>query len=212
MSFKDYIKVKLNESNSYNEINQIVNRENVITIIKHLEDVIRLQDSNDVNDNKKRLFMLNEIKSYMQLIKNNLPILQLMAHKTIEESVDMLKEGTGLSLMGSGNSLDINGEINIAQKDRRMYANTVKEVYFSSLAQLVEYVLNALKPLGLVPKVGIDEEWIGGMTGALSDGEDARLKMELVKDNKDVKNSMLILNIYKDNSNAKPYELNTYLS
>ena len=132
--------------------------------------------------------------------------------ENLESNVDMLKEGTGLSLMGSGNSLDINGEINIAQKDRRMYANTVKEVYFSSLAQLVEYVMNALKPLGLVPKVGIDEEWVGGMTGALSDGEDTRLKIELVKDNKDVKNSMLILNIYKDNGRSKQYELNTYLS
>jgi hypothetical protein len=125
---------------------------------------------------------------------------------------DKINEGVGLSLMGSGKSLDINGEINIVQKDRRLFANAVKEFYFLNLSELVEYVISALKPLGLVPKVGIDEEWVGGMTGALSDGEDARLKIELVKDNKDVKNSMLILNIYKDNSKNKPYELNTYLS
>lgn len=125
---------------------------------------------------------------------------------------DRLNEGVGLSLMGSGKTLDIDGEINIDQKIRRFYSNSVKETYFRSLSELVEYIMSAIKQLGLVPKVGIDEEWIGGMTGALSDGEDTRLKIELIKDNKDVENSLLILNIYKDNSKPKPYELNTYLS
>lgn len=114
--------------------------------------------------------------------------------------------------MASDIDIVTDGEINITNKERRMYINAIgNERYFNTLGELIDYVLTSLKSIGIIPKF-MGSEWTGSINGAMSDGEDVRLRFDIVKDNKDIKNSMLIIDIYKDNSRVKPYELTTYLS
>lgn len=130
---------------------------------------------------------------------------------SFKEFLNKLYEGVGLSLMGTGEEININGEINISNKERNIYRNNVTEIYYSNLSQLVFDVISALKEAGLTASTG-QEVWEGAFNGSLSDGETAQLAIDLVKDNKLIKNSRLVLNIQKDNSRNKVYELNSYLS
>jgi hypothetical protein len=118
-----------------------------------------------------------------------------------------------LSLLGSGNDVDISDdEIKLDNSLRNKYSKLINEDYYSSLSELTDVIITALKSIGLTPIVGQGEEWVGTMSGAMSDGDSVRLKVDLVKDGKKIKNSQCIINIQKDNGRSKIYELNTYLS
>lgn len=116
-----------------------------------------------------------------------------------------------LYLLGSGNYLDIDGETAITNKDRKLFRENVTETYYKSLGDITYTVIGVLNRLGITP-VYNDEEWTGTFSGAISAGEIARLRIELIKDGKHIKNSMLIMNIYKMEGNSISYELNAYLS
>jgi len=124
----------------------------------------------------------------------------------------------GMSLMGSGETVHIEGSESLPSRIRRQYSNLVKESYYKSLGDITTTVLAALEELGLVPVVG-DEKWVGTFNGAMSSGETVRLRIDLVrrlwKDAPtcaEIKNSVLVLDIYKNSQAPKPYELNSYLS
>ncbi|MBF0556514.1 MAG: hypothetical protein HQK96_18500 [Nitrospirae bacterium] len=122
-----------------------------------------------------------------------------------------------LFTMGSGNAVELSGESSLKASFRRKYTNSVKEIYFDTLSSLTTHVTDVLKKNGLVPLIG-DEEWVGTFTGSMSNGESQRFQIELgirvpgTDKIQKVKNSMLILNIQKDNGRKLRYELNSYLS
>jgi hypothetical protein len=122
--------------------------------------------------------------------------------------------GVGLSLMGSGEQLNIFGETRITNQQRRGYQKAIgNQSYYPSVGDITNKVVAALDSVGLVGIAPGQERWVGTLSGALSAGETANLKIELVKDNQKVINSILILNIFKmDNTQKISYELNTYLS
>lgn len=122
--------------------------------------------------------------------------------------------GVGLSLMGSGEQIDLNGTTTITARERSAYLRGIgKDVYFNSLSELTDKVVKALNGAGLKAVAFGDDEWTGSLTGALSSGQKDRLEVDLAKDGKKVTNSLLILNIYKmDGSTKVSYELNSYLS
>lgn len=118
-----------------------------------------------------------------------------------------------LSLLGSGETLSIEGETKITSRERTKYRKGIgTQNYYPSLQKLTEKVISALEDAGLVPIMTNDEEWVGTFTGALSSGETAQLKIEMAKENMRVTNSLVILNIYKMEGSKISYELNTYLS
>ena len=123
---------------------------------------------------------------------------------------EAINEAGGLSEMGDGHEIEYDGEVSIPRSLKSKYSNKITD-YYNSLSALSEDVVKALDSLGLTA-IAENEKWIGGYFGALSDQETARMRLELVYNNKKVKNSLLILNIQKDNSRSKVYELNSYLS
>lgn len=80
MSFKEFIKQeqKIEEmSNVENEIRQVFNKENIDVILEHLDKIASNAEESD-------LMRITEIKKYLSLIKNNLPVLQMMVVKFIK--------------------------------------------------------------------------------------------------------------------------------
>jgi len=122
--------------------------------------------------------------------------------------------GVGLSLLGSGEKIEIIGTTTITNTDRRNYQKGIgTQNYYSDLSALTEKVITSLQQANITPITGIDEIWTGAFTGALSAGETAQLKIEICRGAQKITNSILILNIYKmDGSRNINYELNTYLS
>ena len=129
----------------------------------------------------------------------------------IESKQSPINEAGGLSEMGNGHEIEYDGEVSIPRSLKSKYSNKITSNYYSSLSALSDDVINALNSLGLTA-IAENEKWIGGYMGALSDQQTARMRLELVYNNNKVKNSLLILNIQKDNSRSKVYELNSYLS
>jgi hypothetical protein len=113
--------------------------------------------------------------------------------------------------MGSGDNVEIKGKIKLPAAYRNKFSGFIKENYYNTLSEITSTVISALEEFGLRP-IYNGELWSGAFTGAMSDGDSTRLRLELEFEGKEVTNSMLILNIQKDNGRSKPYELNTYLS
>jgi len=128
---------------------------------------------------------------------------------------DMLEKtaGAGLHPMGSGTPISTEGTTSITSKERNIFQKVIgKENYYGSLSAITDQVMKALEQAGITPRTG-NESWGGTFSGALSEGDHAKINLDLLKGGKEVTNSKLILNIYKmDGVQKTTYELNTYLS
>lgn len=160
--------------------------------------------------------MYNKISGMLDNIADKLESRNLLKEALeldkISNSLDKIA-GANLHPLGSGQAIPITGEIGITQREKRAYNNAIgKQNYYGSLAEITKVVIDALEKAGLTPITG-EEAWVGTFTGALSEGETAQVKLELAAGDKKVKNSQLILNIFKmDGVQKTTYELNTYLS
>ena len=160
--------------------------------------------------------MYDNISSMLDKIANKLESMGLIKEALdLDKVSDLLDKsaGSGMHLLGSGQNISITGETKITQREKSAYRNAIgNQNYYDSLSKITDIVIGALEKAGLTPIIG-EETWVGTFTGALSEGETAKLNIELVKDGQKVKNSQLVLNIYKmDGVNKTTYELNTYLA
>jgi hypothetical protein len=160
--------------------------------------------------------MYTKISKMLDNIADKLESMNLLKEaREIDEVSDALGKTAGANLnpLGSGQTIPLNSEVNITQKERSAYRNAIgKQNYYSSLSDITQVVIAALEKTGLTPITG-GETWVGTFTGALSEGETARINLELAMGDKKVKNSQLVLNIFKmDGVPKTTYELNTYLS
>jgi hypothetical protein len=158
----------------------------------------------------------NKISEMLDNIANRLESKNLLKEaRKIDEISDTLDKiaGANLNPLGSGQTIPLNSEITITQKERSLYRNAIgKQSYYGSLSEITQVVIAALEKAGLTPITG-GETWVGTFTGALSEGETARINLDLAMGDKKVKNSQLVLNIFKmDGVTKTTYELNTYLS
>jgi len=124
---------------------------------------------------------------------------------------DLLQEDGMLHPLGSGEYIDIDGETRISNRDRRIFQKTITTDYYNTLSELTEAVTIALNEVGIDAVLG-SELWTGAFTGAAQREVTHGNTLDLVKDGKKVKNSSLILNIYRFASNDGRYELNAYLT
>jgi acyl-CoA hydrolase len=71
-------------SQANNEIRQIINKENVMAILEHLSSLkSKLETHEDEDIDTNSLFRVKEVISYINKIKDNLSLLQLMVSKGI---------------------------------------------------------------------------------------------------------------------------------
>lgn len=160
--------------------------------------------------------MYSKISEMLDNIANKLESQNLIKEaREIDEVSDALDKiaGANLNPLGSGQAIPLNSEIAITQKEKSVYRNAIgKQNYYGSLSEVTQVVIAALEKAGLTPLTG-GEAWVGTFTGALSEGETARINLDLAMEDKKVKNSQLVLNIFKmDGVTKTTYELNTYLS
>ena len=121
----------------------------------------------------------------------------------------LISEGM-ISPLGSGKTVEYEGTTTIKKGDRNKYANGIAQKgSFKSLSALVEKVLKSLKALNITPVLG-DEEWVGTFSGSPTTERNERVTIALIKDGKKVKNSELLINIYKLPQGT--YELVSYLT
>lgn len=161
--------------------------------------------------------MYTKISKMLDKIADKLESQNLIKEaRELDEISDALDKTAGANLypLGSGQTIPLsNGEVAISQKERNAYRNAVgKQSYYDSLGKITEVVITALEKAGLTPITG-GETWVGTFTGALSEGETAQVNLDLALGGKKVKNSQLVLNIFKmDGVTKTTYELNTYLA
>ena len=159
---------------------------------------------------------MKKISSMLDRVANSLESKGLIKEASELDSISNALDkfaGVGLSLMGSGEQIAVNGETKITNRERKGYQQALgTKQYYPSLSELTSSVVTALGTVGLTAVAPGQERWVGTFTGALSSGETAHLKEDLVLGDKEVINSKLILNIFKMDTNKIAYELNSYLS
>jgi hypothetical protein len=85
--------------------------------------------------------------------------------------------------------------------------------YYDTIGAVVKAIFSAVgKDVTFIMDDNSGETWEGSFTGTVSLGKTEHFKIEFVKDGKVIKNSRLIINIYKENRDKNPYELNAYFS
>lgn len=122
---------------------------------------------------------------------------------------DLLNEGM-MNPLGSGMQIQIDGKVAIKASDRRKINNVLsKGIHFKTVSDLSRYVINAFKGTSVIPIIG-NETWTGTFTGSPQTEIMESMKLSLIQDGKEVKNALLILNIYKLPQGT--LELNAYIS
>jgi len=132
-----------------------------------------------------------------------------LAQKYYKKVNNKIKSGM-MSPLGSGEQVDVDGKVALKANMRNKINRVLtKKQHFKSVAELSKHVMSSFKNTDVVPMAGY-EKWTGAFTGSPNTEAMEKMKISLTQGTKEVKNAMLILNIYKMQSGT--LELNAYIS